>query len=228
MIGQDDMELYLYCSYTNARLGFCMSRLGSEKLEPVELKTTGADRQISDFFLCDRFRVLWMEYPPEDSSILLPEVEGGMFGMRSLRGEIGGRTGMANFMFRCGYRELPELEKLARGVLADPASFTSGLFARLSIGGECGYEADVNELGDMLETVRKRGEDEAATPVDQFISPSAAEKTLFLPKRFLRLAVYVTTWEQAAEQFKPRLLWQSCPKQAISEAQFMSLYQTRS
>ena len=40
----------------------------------------------------------------------------------------------------------------------------------------------------------------------------------------LKLAVYVGSWEQAAEYLHPRWIWKICPKQALSQEAFAELY----
>lgn len=218
------MEIYLYCSYTSAKLGFCLSRFEGGALVPAVLSDRVSERMADGFFFYDRFRVLWQEYPEENARSLLPRAGGGVFGMRSLHGTISGREGVANFMLSAGRDELRELESVALGILADPAGFAPALFACLDIGGPCGYQADEEALRRLFDGLRSAGGPGEDHPIAPFVAPPLTEHQAASPRRFLRFAVFISSWEQVSESFRPKLLWRRRPRQAISEKQFLSLY----
>lgn len=217
------MDIYLYCSYTNARLGFCLARLEGNALVPAVLSDSAGERLVNDFFFYDRFRVLWQEYALDAAPFFLKGVGGGVFGMRSLHGTISGREGVVNFMLSAEKEELETLQSTALGILDDPAAFTSALFDCLEIGGSCGYQADGRTLRNLFNSIHRKVEDGSPHMIEQFLCSSTVERILSA-RRFLRFAVYISSWEQVCEQFGPKLLWWRCPQQAISEAQFLSLY----
>lgn len=221
------MDIYLYCSYTHARLGFCLTRLDGGVLVPASLPDSTAGRLIDGFFFYDRFRVLWQEYTQESAPVLVPAVSGGVFGMRSLHGRIGDRDGVANFMLGAERDEVERLRSVARGILRDPGAFARKLFACLELGGPCGYQADGASLRGLFDSAGDRESAEPFHPLDRFISPAVENVQIPYARKLLRFAVYTSSWEQVSELFHPRLLWHICPKQAISEKEFLSLYTGR-
>lgn len=214
----------MYCSYTNAKQGFSLTRLEQNALVSTSLSDNIPEKMIGEFLFYDRFQVLWQEYPTEQSRFPRLESGGGIFGMRSLRGVISGRDGVANFVLAAGQNELKTLEETAFGILSDPTGFASELFACLKVGGSCGYQADCDALHRLFEAVRGKADMGKAHPVSQFVSPAPGSGRIYTPREMLRFAVFIASWETDSAAFRPRLLWLPCPKQAISETQFLSLY----
>ena len=241
------MDVYFYCSYTKARLGFCLSKLEGNTLLPVNLSGSMAERQVNDFLFFDRFRVLWQELTPENAINDLkqptgfrkfwqeqvlghtpkeappPELTGGVFGMRSLQGNISDRDGVINFILVAGQNELELLQLVALGILASPDKFTSALFSCMEIGGPCGYQLNARAFWELINSIYWRPEQNVAHPLGNFIAPSVSEGEVSM-QNLLRFAVLVSSWEQAREHFPPGSIWQMCPPQAINEDQFLSLY----
>ncbi len=214
------MEVYLYCSYANSRRGFVMTRLEERELAPAGLaEATGAGQQmVYRFFTYDVFRALWLEFPESGRLPLLPQADGGMFGIRGLRGEISQRTGVINFALLADRQELERLERMAAGILADPEGFALALCGCLSVGGTCGYQADGQKVWELLEQV-------AAQPVPAALREylDRQSQRVYTSRDLLRLAVYTGQWEQAVECLHPKWLWSSRPKQALTQQEAAEL-----
>ncbi len=214
------MKLYLYCSYTHSKRGFVMTQLTDTELTQVSLagSENPVEQLVYRFFSFDAFRILWKALPENEKLPVLPRACGGFFGIRGLEGKISDREGVVNLALVAEKHELEQLDQIASGILADPAGFGMSLCRFLSVGGPCGYEAEPENVWELLKGV--------AAP-----QPPACLKELLdpgLPNRFsvrelLHLAVYVSTWEQAAEHLYPHWIWKICPKQAVSQEEFLKL-----
>lgn len=211
------MELYLYCSYTNAQRGFFLTRLKGNGLVSADLSAAvSPGEQLADSFLShDVFRVLWMEYPAE-SRALFPSSAGALLGLRGLRGQFSQRNGVVNLVLLAGVEELEKLENTAAFLMSDLDSFSQRLCACLSIGGLWGYQADGEAVTRLLEEAGR---------VSGTLPPGARPRQEIRSKRdLLRLAVYTGTWNRAAEQLGGSLLWRLPPRQALSQEEFARLY----
>lgn len=210
------MKLYLYCSYTHSKRGFVMTRLQGEELTPANLSCTQdvGEKIVNSFFTNDVFRILWQEYPGEDSLPVLPKTEGGMFGICGLRGPIEDRNGSVNFALLADREEVPALNRIAAGVLADPEGFALALCRCLSIGGVCGYRADAKTLRELLTSLHDQNADAEQDEKSQLA---------YSVRELLKYAVYVGSWEQASEYLHPRWIWKIRPKQALSQEEFAEL-----
>lgn len=211
------MELYLYCSYANAKRGFFLTRLEENGLVSADLSAAASPgEQLADSFLSyDVFRALWMEYPAE-SRALFPSPAGGLLGLRGLRGQFSQRNGVVNLVLLADAEELEKLENMAAFLMSDLDSFSQRLCACLSIGGPWGYQADSEALTHLLEeTGRASGT----------LPPGARPRQEIRSKRdLLRLAVYTGAWDRAAEQLGGGLLWRLPPRQALNQEEFARLY----
>ena len=211
------MELYLYCSDTNAQRGFFLTRLEGDGLVKADLSAAAAPgEQLADRFLSyDVFRALWMEYPAEDRA-LFPTPAGGLLGLRGLRGQFSQRDGVINLVLLAGEEELEKLENTAAFLMSDLNGFSKRLCACLSVGGPWGYQADGCALTRLLE---EAGRASGTLP------PGARPRQEARSKRdLLRLAVYTGAWERAAEQLGGGLLWRLPPRQALDREKFARLY----
>ena len=210
------MKLYLYCSYTHSKRGFVLSEVSGDELIPVSLM--GAQDRgkkiLENFFTYDTFRILWQEFSQHNSIPLFPGSDGAVFGMRGLIGKISDRDGVINFAVLADKGEVKSLWKLAAGILADPEGFVQSLSSCLSIGGNCGYQADAGRIWALLKCIQT----EHLPAVLQHL-PNPRSKPYSVRDQ-LRLAVYIGNWEQASEYMIPHWIWKSCPKQAICHETF--------
>lgn len=204
------MRIFLYCSYAHSQRGFCLTRLEGETLVPQSLKQLcGPMEQAVDKFLSyDSFRILWQEFPGDVCFGFVKGVRGGIFGVRSLRGTIEGRNGVANVVLLAEQEELPMLHGAAQRILEDLPGFAKALFARMALGGSCGYRETGPELCQLFD-------DLMAQPVQQ--EPMKRLTTL---KELLKFAVYVGSWQEAASQLTPGKGWGRCPERALSELEY--------
>lgn len=211
------MKVYLYCSYTHSKRGFVLTRLQGDELAAVNLSCTQdvGEKIVYNFFTNDVFRVLWQEYPGEDSLPVLPKTEGGMFGICGLRGPIEDRNGSLNFALLAEREEVSVLNRIAAGILADPEGFALGLCRCLSIGGICGYRADAGMLRELLTVLHDQ------TPEAE---QDGKNQLAYSVRELLKYAVYVGSWEQASEYLRPRWIWKLRPKQALSQEEFAELH----
>lgn len=211
------MEVYLYCSYTNAQRGFFLTRLEGDGLVRADLSAAvSPGEQLADRFLSyDVFRALWMEYPAEDRA-LFPAPAGSLLGLRGLRGRFSQRDGVINLVLLAGAEGLDRLENTAASLMSDLDGFSRQLCACLSVGGPWGYQADGGALTRLLE---EAGRASGTLP------PGARPRQEARSRRdLLRLAVYTGAWSQAAEQLGGGLLWRLPPRQALDREKFSSLY----
>jgi len=209
------MQLYFYCSYTNASRGFYLTRLEGGQLVPASLSPEGGEGAADEFFSYDRFRFLWQEFP--QSASLLPAPAQGILGVRGLEGKFSDRDGTVNFVLLCPREELEVLQRLALGMLSDLDGFVRELLPCLSIGGPCGYQADATQLEEVFRTACGRWERGAqlagsAVPLSGTRPLSARE--------LLHLAVYTGSWKQASEHLQPAWLWKLRPRQCVSQEEF--------
>lgn len=211
------MKIYLYCSYTHSKRGFVLSQLVGNDLAAVSLSATEdpGERLVNLFFTYDTFRVLWQAYPEENSLPILPRTGGTMFGIRGLQGPLEDRTGIINFALLAGTEEQELLNRIAEGILASPEDFALGICRCLSIGGPCGYMADGAALRELLRVIQ---ENHTHRQEDTNISITRSVRDM------LKFAVYIGSWEQAAEYLRPRWIWKIRPKQALSQEEFAQLY----
>lgn len=210
------MELYLYCSYTNAQRGFVLTRLAEGGLEGADLSAlSGPGERLADGFLSyDAFRVLWLEHAPR--GWLLPRAEGGILGLRGLRGRFSQRDGVVNLVLLAGGEELDALDNAASGILSDLDGFSRRLCACLSVGGRWGYQADAAALQGLLAGLRS-----TPGPLPPGARPRQAARSA---RDLLRLAVCTGPWERSAERLGGGLLWRARPRQALSREDFGRLY----
>lgn len=204
------MRIYLYCSYAHSQKGFCLTRLEGEHLVPQPLKQLGGpmEQAVDRFLSYDNFRILWQAFPADVRLGFVKGVCGGIFGVRSLRGTIEGRNGVANVVLLAEQEELPLLHSAAQRILDDLPGFAQALFARMSLGGGCGYQ----EAGPEL---RRFFDDLMGQPVEQ-----EPLKRLTALKELLKFAVYVDSWQEAAAQLTPGKGWGRCPERALSEQEY--------
>lgn len=204
------MRIYLYCSYAHSQKGFCLTRLEGESLVPQPLsQLSGPMEQAVDRFLSyDSFRILWQEFPGDVRFGFVKDVCGGIFGVRSLRGSIADRSGVANVVLLAEREELPSLQAVAQRILEDLSGFSQALFAKLTIGGKCGYQETGPELRQLFDSLMSH--------------PAEPEqpKRLTLMKELLKFAVYVGSWEEASSRLTPDKGWGRCPEQAQSEQEY--------
>lgn len=211
------MQIYLYCSYTNARRGFFLTRLEGDGLIKADLSSTAdpGERLADRFLSYDIFRVLWMEYP-EEGRTLFPSPIGGFLGLRGIKGHFSQRDGVINMVLLAGREELETLENTASFILSDLDSFTRRICACLSVGGPWGYQADGSGLSSLIE---EAGHTSGTLP------PGAQpRKEARSVRDLLRFAVCTSTWEQAAEQLGGGLIWHLQPRQALDREEFTRLY----
>lgn len=211
------MKIYLYCSYTHSKRGFVLSQLIENDLVSVSLSTTEnpGEMLVNHFFTYDAFRVLWQEYPEENSFPILPKTGGTMFGIRGLRGPLEDRTGIINFALLADKDEQQALSRIAEGILESPENFALGICQCLSIGGPCGYTADGAAMKALLNALQEdhtQSLRETKIPIVRSV------------RDMLKFAVYVGSWEQAAAHLRPRWIWKICPKQALSQEEFALWY----
>lgn len=211
------MKIYLYCSYTHSKRGFVLSQLIGNELAAVSLSSAEDPGEIlvNHFFTYDAFRVLWQEYPEAKCLPILPKAGGAMFGIRGMQGPLEDRTAIVNFAILADKEEMESLNRIAAGILEAPEDFTLGICRCLSIGGPCGYKADGEALKELLKDVQenhthRRGD--FKIPITRSV------------RDMLKLAVYIGSWEQAAEYLCPRWIWKFCPKQALSQEEFAQLH----
>lgn len=210
------MKIYLYCSYTHSKRGFVLSQLIGNDLAAVSLSAAEDPGEIlvNHFFTYDTFRVLWQEYPEEKSLPILPKTGGAMFGIRGLQGPLEDRTAIVNFAILADKEETESLDRIAAGILRNPEDFALGICRCLSIGGPCGYQADGEALKELLKVIQENHthrQEDAKIPIARSV------------RDMLKLAVYIGSWEQAAENLHPRWIWKICPKQALSQEAFAQL-----
>lgn len=210
------MKIYLYCSYTHSKRGFVLSQLAGNELAAVNLSGSGdtGERLVNQFFSYDAFRILWQDYPGEKSFPVFPRVEGSLFGIRGLRGSLEDRTGVVNFALLADREETEELNAIASGILTNPEAFALEICRCLSIGGPCGYKADGEALQALLKNFRGKLKPEGETNFGRLVCSV---------RDLLKFAVYIGSWEQAAEYLYPRWIWKLCPKQAISQEEYAQL-----
>lgn len=214
------MELYLYCSYTHSKRGFVLTKLSEDGLIPVSL-CNAHDRGIQileKFFSYDAFRILWQEFPDGGNVPIFPGTGGAIFGIRGLKGKFSDRDGVINFAFLARKEELKRLYELAGGILADPDGFALSLSSCLSVGGACGYQADVERVRELLACIHA---DKLPEAMAQILD--GKNNRVYSIREQLRFAVYIGTWEQAAQHMHPHWIWKSCPKQAMSQEAFAQL-----
>lgn len=214
------MKLYLYCSYANSRRGFVLAELQEKELAPVSLSgSEDPGEQIVDrFFTYDAFRILWQEFPKSSGIPVFPQSGGGMFGIRGLRGTISDRAGVVNFALLADKEERERLEGLALGILSDPEGFALSLCGCLSIGGPCGYQAEGARLWELLDSIHPE-----AVPERLQAYRDGLGQRMYTVREMLRLAVYVGSWEQAAQYLYPQWIWKARPKQAFSQEEIAVL-----
>lgn len=225
------MDIYLYCSYENAKRGFYLTRLEDSGL--VAGKLSGSEgkceKLVDRFFMYDDFHILWQEVPRSDPFPFFSTADGGIFGVRGLRGEISGRKAVGNVALIAGKDELSLLENTAVRIISDIGSFAPALFKCLSVGGPCGYGADAEALRALFDKLGKKKPNDINLPdAMREILQRSGENKLTSDRRLLRFAVYVATWEQAVEHMKPRWLWKVCPTQAVSTEKFAELMRRKS
>lgn len=211
------MKIYLYCSYTHSKRGFVLSQLIGNDLTAVILSAAEDPGEIlvNQFFTYDAFRVLWQAYPEEKSLPILPKAGGAMFGIRGLQGPLEDRTAIVNFAIVADREEMESLDRIAAGILEDPEDFALGICRCLSIGGPCGYQADGEALKALLKAIQENHshrQEDSQIPI------------VYSVRDMLKLAVYIGSWEQAAEYLYPRWIWKICPKQALSQEEFAQLH----
>lgn len=208
------MKIFFYCTYTNAKRGFFLTRLKKNGLVPENLSNAEIEDEkfVRDFFLYDNFRVIWKEFPKEKAGIWKPQTKGSVFGVRGLKGEFSNRPGIINFAILADKHEMDQLEMIVTGVLKDLRTFAKKLSDCIFVGGKCGYEVDSEALRNLLQ---------------QFSVPKEKDKETdrkYTERDLLRFVVYIGSWERASEYFSPKLLFKICPKQAISEEKFIKQY----
>lgn len=214
------MKLYLYCSYANSKRGFVLTVLQETELAPVILSGSEdpGEQMVDRFFTYDAFRILWQEFPKNNSLPVFPQSGGGMFGIRGLHGTISDRAGVVNFALLADQGEQERLEALALGILADPEGFALALCGCLSIGGPCGYHAEGPRLWELLDSIQPE-----AVPERLLAYRNGLGQRMYTVREMLRLAVYVGSWEQAAQYLYPHWIWKARPKQAFSLDEIDSL-----
>ncbi len=146
------MNSYLYCSYAQSRRGFFPTYVGEDRLIPAD-GTGGVTMppMIWDFFSYDRFCFMWQEYcdaSPYHGSMPGDKV---IFGIRGLEGLISGRAGVANIAMEADPNEAEQIKWIVLSVLGDYEGFSSRLFQWLTIGGDCGYQLDVQAFRDWMQ-----------------------------------------------------------------------------
>ena len=217
------MDIYLYCSYENSSRGFYLTRLEGNILVAENLADS-EDRcgQLVDrFFTYDDFRILWQEIPKSNTHPFFPAAECGMFGIRGLQGYISERRAVGNLAIAAGADELPMLGNIAAGIITNTDAFGPAFFNCLSVGGPCGYSADAEALRTLIGDLGRNAPDEKNIPYAMRELLRRSDKSRLLSDRgLLRFAVYVATWEQAAERLKPRWLWKTRPARAFSITEF--------
>ena len=220
MIAKYSMKLYLYCSYTHSKRGFVLTQLVNDELEPVSLAGSEdpGEKLVNAFFSYDAFRILWTEYPEEKSLPVLPRTKGCLFGIRGLRGPLEDRTGIINFALLADPEEMEEMNRIASGIVANPESFVLAICSCLSIGGPSGYKADGSAIWEVLKSIQQAPEPNMEE------EPGSFRSVAYSVRNMLKLAVYIGSWEQAAEYLHPQWIWKICPKQAISQEAFAQLY----
>ena len=206
------MKIFLYCSYTNSKRGFCLTCLEGDRLVSKLLydsQDTG-EQMVDRFFAYDNFRILWQEFPANEQIPIVFRPAGGIFGVRGLKGKISDRDGVVNFALLAGAEETGQLQAAAEKILKDLSGFSASLFRCLTIGGSCGYQAE----GDTLRTLFENLWEEGPSPAEE------SRRVVRTSRDLLRFAVYIGDWEQASAHLVPGWLWKICPKQAVSEAEF--------
>lgn len=220
------MDIYFYCSYENSKRGFYLTRLEGDKLVPENLsgRKDRCGQLVDRFFTYDDFRILWREIPENNAIPLFPTAERGMFGIRGLQGMMSGRRATGNIALIAGANELKLLRNIAVGIISDTDSFAASLFNCLSVGGPCGYSADAKAIRTLTDTLGKTKPEERNLPnrIKELIRQSEDGRPMS-ERDLLRFAVYVATWEQAAEHMTPQWLWKKRPVRALSIQEFEKL-----
>lgn len=210
------MKIYLYCSYTHSKRGFVLSQLIGNDLVAVNLSDAEDPGEVlvNHFFNYDMFRVLWLGYPEENSLPILPKAGGAMFGIRGLQGPLDDRTGSINFALLANKEDMESLNRIATGILENPEGFAMGICRCLSIGGPCGYKADGEALKELMKVIQENHthqQENSKIPIVRSV------------RDMLKLAVYIGSWERAAEYLHPNWIWKICPKHALSQEEFAQL-----
>lgn len=203
------MKIYFYCSYTNSKYGFSLTRLEKNKLIPESLCNSADEKErlIDRFFSYDNFQVLWLELPRNLSFPFFTDTQGAFFGVRDLKGKIEGRDAVLNMVFLAEKGEENSLYRIAQGVLQQWPNFAEKIFGCMSLGGVRGYQIDSERFYQFLENF--------SDDKQQF-----NRKFFITGKELLHLAVYVDTWDSAAEQLKAKWFWKTCSKNIIHKSEF--------
>lgn len=224
------MEVYFYCSYEHSQKGFTLTRLEGNALVPVAFHDL--PKIAENFFSIDQFLVLWRDLCAEDAKWINPEVSGGFFGLRGLRGNMSdGRESSVNLAFYADREELPLLRKTALTILGDFDAFRAMVFAWLSVGGPCSYQLDCSALhawlshcGEITKLQRLVAETDAAVqllPWMQRQQPPVTEREL------LRLGVCTCDWKEIGKTMGHKWVWIAKPRNVLTTSEFDAAFKGR-
>lgn len=222
------MNIYFYCTYEHSKQGFFPSYLSENKLAPIdESKGITFPKAVWNFFSYDEFLVLWRDYPNKDT-FLFPEPSYGIFGLRSLEGHISERKAVLNMAILADEEEASLLEGTALVILQHYKEFTRNLFEWMSLGGDCGYQLDGEQLISWLQENICQNNSRYSTgnrKLDRILNLiGKREEGLLISSDLLRFAVYTTDWKSAATHMGKSRIWKIHPKRAISQKEFQNFY----
>ncbi len=211
------MEIYLYCNYTNSKLGFHLTHLKGNKLEPISLcgSCNKGEQAVDRFFSFDRFHVLWQEIQQDEKNVFNPEPTMSLFGVRGIHGKISDRDGIINIAILSSEYEMHRHERLARGILSEMRRFCRDIFAYFAISGENGYELNAEEFVKFIGYFERVG----GTAEVPFVIGNGMSTA----KDLLRMGVYSGSREEAVSDFGPSWLWFIKPKQLIGAEEFRKI-----
>ncbi len=218
------MDIYFYCTYEHSASGFFPALLTETGLMPADgSQGVTLPQPVWEFFSFDRFKILWREYPEDDSIRFFPAPAYGMFGIRRIEGNFGDRHGVVNIVVTADREELQELEDMAVAVINDFTGFSSMLLGCMSIGGSCGYSIDAAWFSDCMRRVCTEidyKEMSAYKGGKMLLNILKRDNGILTQRDLLRFAVSSEPWKNIRQYMGNALIWKKRPKNVITLEEF--------